>query len=220
MHARIFAAVGVAVCGITLSAQSPAPPKPTRAPAAATAASTQPKSTLVQQYCVGCHSDKGKAGGLSLASYDPAHADQQAEVTERMIRKLRAGMMPPPGSRHPEPAVLNGFVASLENTVDTAAALHPNPGRRAFQRLSRAEYARSVRELLTVDVDVNAFLPPDTISFGFDNMSEVQDMSPTLMEGYLRAASRISSLAVGDPKAGASEFTYKVPRTGSQMHHV
>jgi cytochrome c553 len=220
MPSRILAAVGVAVFGVTLSAQSSAPPKPTGVPAAATATSAQPKSTLVQQYCVGCHSDKGKAGGLTLASYDPAHADQQAEVTERMIRKLRAGMMPPPGSRRPEPAVLNGFVTSLENTVDTAAALHPNPGRRAFQRLSRAEYARSVRELLTVDVDVNAFLPPDTISFGFDNMSEVQDMSPTLMEGYLRAASKISSVAVGDKTASPTEFTVKVPRTTSQMVHV
>src|SRR5262249_18614618 len=92
--------------------------------------------------------------------------------------------------------------------------------RRAFQRLSRAEYARSVRELLAVAVDVNAFLPPDTISFGFDNMSEVQNMSPTLMEGYLRAASKISSVAVGDKTASPTEFTVKVPRTQSQMHHV
>ena len=123
MPSRILAAVGVAVFGSALSAQSLGPSKPTRVPA--TAASAQPKSTLVQQYCVGCHSDKGKAGGLTLASYDPAHADQQAEVTERMIRKLRAGMMPPPGSRRPEPGVLNGFVTSLESTVDTAAAVKP-----------------------------------------------------------------------------------------------
>src|ERR1044071_4723881 len=114
MHLRIFTAVGVAVFGISLSAQAPAIRKPAAikpAPAVGQAASTP---TVVQQYCVGCHSEKGKAGGLSLASYDPAHADQQAEVTEKMIRKLRAGMMPPPGSRRPDASTLNGFVASLE----------------------------------------------------------------------------------------------------------
>ena len=209
MFSRVFGAVGVVAFGITLSAQSPAARKPaapkTEPAANQTAAAAKP--SVVQQYCVGCHSEKGKAGGLSLAGYDPVRADQQAEVTERMIRKLRAGMMPPPGARRPEPAVLKSFVTTLENTIDTAAAAHPNPGHRAFQRLSRAEYARSVRELLSVDVDVNAFLPPDTISFGFDNMSEVQDMSPTLMEGYLRAASKISNVAVGDKTASPTEFT-------------
>src|SRR5690348_8135352 len=158
MFSRVFAALGVAAFGVTLSAQSPAVRKP-QTPKSEPVANAAPvaKPSLVQQYCAGCHSEKGKAGGLSLAGYDPARADQQAEITERMIRKLRAGMMPPPGARRPERAVLNGFVATLENTIDTAAAAHPNPGHRAFQRLSRAEYARSVRELLSVDVDVNAF---------------------------------------------------------------
>ncbi len=218
--------MGVAAFAITLSAQAPAPKPAASAPQGAKADGSHAvtpsgaKVDVTRQYCVGCHSEKGKAGGLSLATFDPAHADQQAETTERMIRKLRAGMMPPPGARRPDPATLNAFVSSLENTVDAAAALHPNPGRRTFQRLSRAEYARSVRELLAVDVDVSAFLPPDTISFGFDNMSEVQDMSPTLMEGYLRAASKISNVAIGDKTASPTEFTVKVPRTTSQMVHV
>jgi hypothetical protein len=179
-----------------------------------------PTPDLTKQYCVGCHSEKGKAGGLSLVSFDPTHADQNAEVSEKIVRKLRLGMMPPPGMRRPDEAVLLQFATSLENKVDTTAAIRPNPGRRPFQRLNRAEYAHSVHDLLDLDVDVNAFLPPDTLSAGYDNIADVQTFSATLMEGYLRAASRISTLAVGDRNASPSEFTVKVPRTESQMRHV
>ena len=137
-----------------------------------------------------------------------------------MIRKLRSGMMPPSGARRPEPQVINAFAASMETRLDQAAALNPNPGHRPFQRLNRAEYTRAVKAVLALDVDVSAFLPPDQISAGFDNVADSQGFSPVLMEGYLRAANRISSLAVGDPKAAASATTYKVPRTGSQMRQV
>jgi hypothetical protein len=190
-----------------------------------TASITESQTALVKQYCATCHNDRNKnnAGGLTLASFDASkvgHDAQVAEVAEKMIRKLRSGMMPPPNARRPDGAVLSSFASSMESRLDQAAALNPNPGRRPFQRLNRAEYTRAVSALLAIDVDVNAFLPPDTISAGFDNVADAQTFSATLMEGYLRAASRISSLAVGDPKASASEFTYKVPRTGSQMHHV
>ena len=104
--------------------------------------------------------------------------------------------------------------------MDERAAINPNPGWRPFQRLNRAEYARAVKDLLGLDVDVAAFLPPDTISHGFDNVADVQDLSPTLMEGYLRAASQISRLAVGDREATPAVVTYKVGRTMSQMRHV
>ncbi len=175
--------------------------------------------------CATCHNDRNKnnAGGLSLQTFDAAkvgHDGEVADVAERMIRKLRSGMMPPPNARRPEGAALTNLAASMESRLDQAFALNPNPGRRPFQRLNRAEYARAVSALLSLDVDVNAFLPPDTISAGFDNVADAQTFSATLMEGYLRAASRISALAVGDPKAGPSEYTYKVPRTGSQMQHV
>jgi hypothetical protein len=179
-----------------------------------------PQAALVKQYCAGCHSEKGKAGGLSLASFEPTRADQTADVAEKMIRKLRAGMMPPPGARRPDGDVLQKFAASLETRIDTAAALHPNPGRRTFQRLNRKEYERSIHDMLDLDVDVNAFLPPDTMSAGFDNIADVQGVSPTLLEGYLRAAARISSLALGDRTASPTEATYKVPRTQSQMVHI
>ena len=192
---------------------------------ASQAASGGEQTALVKQYCATCHNDRNKnnAGGLSLASFDAAkvgHDAQVAEVAEKMIRKLRSGMMPPANARRPEASVLDALASSMESRLDQAAALIPNPGRRPFQRLNRAEYTRAVNALLALEVDVNAFLPPDTISAGFDNVADAQTFSATLMEGYLRAASRISSLAVGDPKASASEFTYKVPRTGSQMHHV
>jgi uncharacterized protein DUF1592/uncharacterized protein DUF1588/uncharacterized protein DUF1585/uncharacterized protein DUF1595/uncharacterized protein DUF1587 len=207
-------------------AQTPAPAKPAMAVAHKTdkpdqAADAQ-QPDVVKQYCIACHNDRGKdrAGSLTLANFDAAHADQQADVAEKMIRKLRLGMMPPPGARRPEPAVLMQFASSLENRIDAAAAVKPNPGRRPFQRLNRAEYQRSVKELLDIDVDVNAFLPPDTLSAGYDNIADVQTFSPTLMEGYLRAAGKISTLAVGDRNASPAETTFKVPRTQSQMKHI
>ena len=217
-------AATVMVPGLRLAAQTtPTPKKPALAVAHKTTApqpAAAPAPDLTKQYCVGCHSEKGKAGGLSLVSFDPAQADQNAEVSEKVIHKLRLGMMPPPGARRPEAEALTRFASALEAKIDAAAALRPNPGRRPFQRLNRAEYGRAVHELLDLDVDVNAFLPPDTLSAGYDNIADVQTFSPTLMEGYLRAAGRISTLAVGDRNASPSEATFKVPRTQSKMKHI
>src|SRR6266508_3664269 len=156
------------------------------------------QNQLVGQYCATCHSEKGKAGGLALVGFDAAAVTSHADVAEKMIRKLRAGMMPPPGARRPDVPTIAALVDALETTIDAAAATNPNPGWRPFQRLNRAEYARAVHDLLGISVDVNAFLPPDTISGGFDNVADVQNFSPSLMEGYLRAASHISRLAVGE----------------------
>ena len=154
-----------------------------------------------------------RPAGSSLAGFDAAKVEANAETAEKMIRKLRAGMMPPPTARHPEAAAVRALVDSFESRIDKAAALNPNPGWRPFQRLNRAEYARAVRDLLGIDVDVNSFLPPDTLSSGFDNISDVQNFSPTLMEGYLRAASQISRLAVGDRNASPTSVTFKIGRT-------
>jgi Protein of unknown function (DUF1592)/Protein of unknown function (DUF1588)/Protein of unknown function (DUF1587)/Protein of unknown function (DUF1595)/Protein of unknown function (DUF1585) len=193
---------------------------PTTTPAAPDAVPAETQTALVKQYCVTCHSDRGKAGGLSLAPFDTALAADNAAVAEKMIRKLRAGMMPPSGAKRPEGRALLDLAVALETRVDRAAALNPNPGWRPFQRLNRAEYARSIRDLLDLDVDVSTFLPADTVSHGFDNVADSQNFSPTLLEGYLRAASKISTLAVGDRTATAAEATYKVPRTMSQLHHL
>ncbi|MGH9142664.1 MAG: DUF1592 domain-containing protein [Vicinamibacterales bacterium] len=193
--------------------------KPAGAHAAADL-SPDAQNQVVKQYCIGCHSERGRAGGLSLVDFDAAQVAQSPETGEKMVRKLRAGMMPPPGVRRPAADTVKAMYTALENEIDAVAAVHPNPGWRPFQRLNRIEYASAVRDLLGFDVDVNAFLPPDTMSDGFDNIADVQSFSPQLMEGYLRAASQISRLAVGDPSASPTSVTFKVRRDRSQMTHV
>jgi len=202
------------------AASQPAPAGPALTAAHTTTLAVADQNALFKQYCVTCHSDRGKAGGLSLASFDAGTAVEHAEVSEKVIRKLRAGMMPPAGARRPDGTALADLAAALETRIDQAAALHPNPGRRPFQRLNRAEYAAAVRDLLGLEVDVEAYLPPDTISDGFDNVAEAQGFSPTVLDGYLRAASAISTLAIGDAKAAPTEANYKVPRTANQMRQV
>ncbi len=207
----------------TASAQSPAAPKPAPAhdPVPGLPSLTAANQTeLVATYCAGCHSDRAKAGGLSLAGFNAMKAQEQPEVVEKMIRRLRAGMMPPAGAKRPDAATLEAFTGALESRMDERAATNPNPGWRPFQRLNRAEYQRAVKDLLGLQVDVAAYLPNDTMSHGFDNVADVQGMSATLMQGYLRAASQISRLAVGDRDATAAASTYKVGRTMSQMRHV
>jgi mono/diheme cytochrome c family protein len=241
LASRLGTAVFTAVIGITTAAQTrtPAPGQtPATRPAApatppraaalpapvaahrAPAISAATQTDLVTSYCATCHSDRAKAGGLSLAHFDAVRAQEQPEVVEKMIRKLRAGMMPPAGAKRPDAGTIAALTAALESRMDELAATNPNPGWRPFQRMNRAEYQRAVKDLLGLDVDVAAFLPADTMSHGFDNVADVQGLSPTLMEGYLRAASQISRLAVGDREATPAVVTYKVGRTMSQMRHV
>jgi mono/diheme cytochrome c family protein len=229
MNRLVYAVVAAAFLVAGPSAEQTAPrhaAKPSTPPVrmaashSAAGLSVDSQNQLVAQYCATCHSERGKAGGLVLAGFDAASIDKKTETAEKMIRKLRAGMMPPPGARRPDPKTIASFVDALETKIDTTAAANPNPGWRPFQRLNRAEYARAVKDLLGIEVDVNSFLPPDTISSGFDNIADVQNFSPTLMEGYLRAASQISRLAVGDRNASATSVTYKIGRTASQMRHV
>jgi len=208
-------------------AASPARQAPTSVPtpaashtAAAPVFGAAEQNALVKQYCVSCHSDRGKAGGLTLASFDAAKAADHLVLTEKMIRKLRAQMMPPAGARRPGADQILGLASALESRIDRAAALNPNPGSRPFQRLNRAEYARAVKDMLGIDIDVASLLPADTISNGFDNVADAQSFSPTLMESYLRAAARVTALAIGDPEAAATETNYRVPKTASQLVRV
>src|SRR5262249_17190395 len=156
-------AAGFSLLGLGVSARPQAPVPP----------ATDADTALVKQYCAGCHSDRGKAGGLSFASFDAAAAVEQAPTVERMIRKLRLGMMPPPGARRPEEPALRALAESLETRLDRAAAITRNPGWRPFQRLNRVEYARAVKDLLALDIDTESLLPPDTISQSFDNVADV-----------------------------------------------
>jgi hypothetical protein len=181
---------------------------------------TAVNKALVTQYCAGCHNDQLKSGGFSWSTVDLTHPEQTAGQTEKVIRKLQVGMMPPPGLPRPDAAATKAFLTSLESSVDQAAALHPNPGRPALHRLNRTEYANSIRELLAVDVDVSPLLPADDMSHGFDNMADVLTISPALMQGYIRAAGKISREAVGDPQALPLTTTYSIPRVASQVRHV
>ncbi|HEV3058885.1 MAG TPA: DUF1592 domain-containing protein [Vicinamibacterales bacterium] len=178
------------------------------------------ETQTVKQYCAGCHSDRGKAGGLSLAEFDVQRATEHPDIAEKMIRKLRLGMMPPAGAPRPDDASLQDLRGTLETRMDRWAAANPNPGWRPFQRLTRAEYAQAVKDLLALDVDVTAYLPPDTMNQGFDNIADAQTFSPALPQGYLRAASQISRLAVGDRAAAPTTATYRVAATENQMQHV
>jgi cytochrome c553 len=187
--------------------------------AAAPSGAYQAQNEAIQRFCGNCHNNDLKKGEMSLDGFDVARAAERPEVAEKMVRKLRAGMMPPRTSRQPDAATRMALVTALETTLD-AAAKTPNPGRRSFQRLNRAEYAAAVRSLFGLDIDVNSFLPADTISAGFDNIADVQMPSATVMQGYLRAAAHVSRLAVGDRTADTTSSTYPVSRTQSQKGRV
>lgn len=175
---------------------------------------------IVAEYCVRCHSERRQVGGLVLEGFDIAEAASRGPTVEKMIRKLRAGMMPPQSVRRPEPEMIAAMATELETAMDELAANDPNPGKRTFQRLNRAEYARAVRDLLGVDIDVSSFLPLDTKSANFDNIADVQMPSATVVEGYLRAAGQISRSALGDPDVETSSTIYRIPRVASQKDRV
>jgi hypothetical protein len=223
MTKAIVVALGVAVAGLSGLAESRGQARTSGSAVSGTAVliPAAEQNRLVSANCSTCHDDEAKTGGLSLQNFDAATIEQSPELAEKMIRKLRAGMMPPPAvTDRPDAATLTAFAAALETRIDQSAATHPNPGSRPFQRLNRTEYANAIRDLLTLDVDVTAFLPADTISHGFDNVADTQSFSPALLEGYLRAASQISRLAVGDRAATPSAATFSVPENESQLRHV
>jgi hypothetical protein len=216
------------VSGLVGSAQSPAPtarkasPPPVAGKPAPVASHAQPPAAdynaLVKRYCVGCHSETGKAraGDLSLAKFDVTHAVENPETAEKMIRKLQAGFMPPPGMPRPDPATYASLINTLETQIDTVAAAKPNPGVRTFQRLNRPEYARTIHDLLALEVDAGNWLPLDTKSANFDNIADAQALSPTLLESYLNAAAAISRMAVGDRQAPTIDVTFATPIYTSQ----
>jgi len=186
---------------------------PARPPAAAERA-TRPAgdidaNAVIGRYCAGCHNASVLAGNLSLARFDAGAAGHNAEVAEKIIRKLRAGMMPPPGMPRPEGNTLGAVAEGLEKTLDAVAARAPNPGGRTFQRLNRAEYSRAIHDLLALDVNAGNWLPLDPLLANFDNMADAQTLSPTLLESYLNAASAISRMAVGDRIPPAIDETYR-----------
>lgn len=220
IFATAFAVSVVSAAPPQAAAGKSASARPAAKPVAVPAVSAAHANELFSDYCSGCHHDGRKSGGVTLETFDAAKVTGDPDLGERIVKKLVTGLMPPPNGKRPDADEAKAMIEALEQRLDRAAALKPNPGFRPFQRLNRAEYARSVKDLVGLDVDVNAFLPPDTMSHGFDNVADAQMFSPTLMEGYLRAASKVSALAIGDKGASPTETTYKTDRTASQLDHV
>src|SRR5262245_33596928 len=171
----------------------------------------------IDRYCVNCHNQKLKTAGLALDQADISHVAQDGAVWEKVIRKLRAGAMPPPGVPRPDEATYDRLASYLETELDQAAATHLNPGRvGVFHRLSRTEYKNAVRDLLVLEalpkeLDISTLLPADNSSSGFDNLADLLFVSPTVLEGYLSAARKISRLAVGDPSIPVIVNRYLLP---------
>ncbi len=231
---RILAA-GMTVFGVAIAGSGPgtswadgagaepaAEVPPTRPPDAGRASHPAPESLtdVVRTYCVVCHNDVLLTGNTTLQGFEVENAADNAQIAERMIVKLRAGMMPPPGMPRPGGDSLVALVETLENTLDEVAARNPNPGSRTFQRLNRAEYEASVEDLFGLGIDAGLYLPLDTKSANFDNIADVQMLSPTLMDAYLKAAAEVSRLAVGNLEALPSEVTYSKSGYFSQWERV
>jgi hypothetical protein len=192
------------------------------APAVVRAADpTPPDRAVVDRYCLSCHSVRAKSGNFILEGLDPARAGDNIETWEKVVRKLRGGLMPPPGRPRPDAAAADDFRSALEHTLDTAAATHPNPGRtETVHRLNRIEYVNAVRDLLAVEVNAPDLLPADDSSYGFDNIAGVLKMSPALMERYLAAAKVVSRSAVGEPPSSPATSVYRVSPETQQAERV
>jgi hypothetical protein len=184
------------------------------------AMSQQQVQALLTEYCVTCHNQKQKTASLELDTKDLAHLDADTATWETVVRKLRTGMMPPKSMRRPDRATLDGVATWLETGLDRAAALHPNPGAPALQRMNRTEYANAVRDLLDLQVDVSKLLPSDSTVSGFDNIADVLGTSPSLIQSYVSAAMKISRLAVGDLSAPPSPSVYNAAAGLSQNTHM
>ncbi|MEO8258963.1 MAG: DUF1592 domain-containing protein [Acidobacteriota bacterium] len=235
MNTRLIVAAGVTVMSVALvSGQSGPAARQTR-PASAAAARVQTPAgplapavkgpapdvavqrALIDQYCVTCHNARVKTADLLLDQLDLTQLGSHADVGEKVVRKLRAGMMPPSGLRRPDPATMETLIRWMEGELDRGAVTHlPAPG---LHRLNRTEYANAIRDLLALEVDATKFLPGDDSTRGFDNIAGALTMSPALMEAYLSAAGKISRLAIGDVSA-PSQAVFDVPADTAQNYHI
>jgi mono/diheme cytochrome c family protein len=210
--------------------QQTAPPSPgapaTVRPAAATAApaiGTEELRAFFKQTCSGCHNEvmakagRDEARKLQIDKLDPANVEQDRKTWELIVRKVRAGQMPPAGTRRPDPAVMNAHITALESALDrTAAPFAPPPG---LHRLNRTEYANVIRDLLDLDIDPGKYLPSDDSTAGFDNIAGALGISSTLVEAYVNAAQKISRLALGYPEEPGL-VVYRTREDTSQDYHI
>ena len=191
-HASIFALL--VMCLSTSRAQAPKTPDP---------------RAFFNTYCVTCHNQKLRTAGLALDSLDASQPSANAEVWERVIAKLQAGSMPPPGLPRPDAATYHAVASSLENGIDQAWEANPNPGRiNAVHRLNRAEYNNAIRDLFALDLDVKPLLPGDETADGsFDNFADVLSISTAHLERYMSVARQVTRLATGLPPAQSGART-------------
>jgi hypothetical protein len=199
---------------------------------AAQAGPDQGSWNVIQDYCLGCHNSKAKVGGLVLDTLSPDRIPQDAKTWEAVIRKLRGGLMPPPGAKHPDGQSVVELISWLEKKID-AGAVEPSPGRVTLRRLNRREYAYVIRDLLSIDIEAEKLLPIDDRKGNFDNNAAGLQVSPAFVDQYISAAREIAHEAMGDPEAPPITTTYGdvanmvislppkgAPGTGKQQHHV
>ena len=211
----VIAAISFDVRGSAAPQDRPvARPASTVNPSASTAVPDQ--QAVLAKYCVTCHNQRAKTGGLALDTLDLANLHEHAEVWEQVVRKVRTGAMPPVGRPRPDSAVAKELVAWLETGLDRAALEHVNPGRPSLHRLNRAEYSNVIRDLLAVEIDAASMLPADVAGHGFDNNADALTLSPALTERYLGAAAKISQMALGRPRGLPTPETFFVPTDRDQ----
>jgi mono/diheme cytochrome c family protein len=201
------AIAGVLLTGLVVAETPQAAPQANVSPVASPHASHQ---ALLNRYCITCHNQRARTAGLTLDTHSLQQIDRNADVWEKVVRKLRTGMMPPAGMPHPQPADVTALVSWLEAELDRAARDRPDPGRSAVHRLNRAEYKNAIRDLVALDLDVETLLPPDDSALGFDNIAEVLSISPALLDRYMSAARQVSQLALGT--AGPRIAVYRAPK--------
>jgi mono/diheme cytochrome c family protein len=173
----------------------------------------------VNKYCVTCHNARTLTAGLALDQVNIASPEQHAAVWEKVVRKMRAGDMPPAGRPRPDAATSTALISWLEGSLDTAAAANPDPGRPLLHRLNRTEYANAIRDLLSLEIDAATLLPADDSTHGFDNISDALGISPLLLESYVVAARKISRLAVGNPSIPPLTETHVAAHDETQDYH-
>src|SRR6266850_135114 len=197
--------------------QTAGPQKQSAATGAAPATSATAQRALLDQYCITCHNDRTKRANLTLEKLDLATVGDNPQLWEKVVRKLRAGVMPPPGMRRPELTAYTGLTEWLEGQIDRKAKV--NPGTIVLHRLNRAEYANAVRDLVDLEIDPATLLPADDASRGFDNVAGSLTLSSTLLESYANAAGKVARMAVGYWKT-PTERTYIAPSDTSQEYHI
>src|SRR5262249_11966081 len=179
-----------------------------------------PQRALLDSYCIGCHNQRAKIGGLALDTLDLSDVSKNGDVWEKAVRKLRGGLMPPPGNRRPDAAAVETFITALEGALDQAAVGHPNPGRVALHRLNRTEYANAIEDLLAIHIDPNELLPKDDEADGFDNVASVLTVSPSFLDQYISAARVVAGRALGNPAARPTAVMYRPSRGTDQTARI